>query len=172
VTAYPTSAILLYRQLAEQALEDICGVAFVPRLRKDEASIIGYGILEVPRRWITKVLDISTATNTGPQSLPSLTGLRINQGSTLFLPTWWNWWSMPITVTYESGYKETPMRISRAALELARRWLIESPWDERMTGFRSREGGSMQILTASNSDPFDIPEVVAVAGAYGTPMMA
>ncbi len=171
-TAYPTSQLLFYRTLAEMALEDVCGVAFVPRYSRHEASVVNYGVLEVPRRRITSVRSIWTATNSGPQALPTLSGLRILSGSSIFLPTFWNWYSRPVYVGYEHGYQETPPRVSRAALELARRWMVESPWDERATSFRTRDGGDMSIMTASHSDPFDIPEVVAVADVYGLPLVA
>jgi hypothetical protein len=170
-TNYPTEAILYYRTLAEAALEDICGVAFVPRFSQTKARIVGAGMLEVSRRYLTNVVNVYTTTNDGLQVLPTLSGLRIENGGTIWMPAYWNFWAMPIVVAYEHGYNETPFRVSRAALELAKRWLIESPWDERMTMFRSREGGEVDILTAQQ-DPFDIPEVVAIANIYGTPMIA
>jgi hypothetical protein len=168
---YSTESILYYRTLAEMALEDICGVAFVPRFSRDKAYIASAGMLQVNRRKVTSVLDIYTAINNGYQALPNLSGLRIESGGMIFMPAIWNFWAMPIEVSYEHGYKFVPPRVSRAAIELARRWLVESPWDERMTKFRSREGGEVDILTAL-SDPFDIPEVVAVVDLYGTPLVA
>lgn len=167
--AYPTEAILYYRTLAEMALEDICGVSFVPRYNHDIARITAWGLLTVSRRKVTSVRNVWTATDTGPQALPTLIGLRIMNGGVIFMPMLFNWWVMPITVSYENGYPQAPPRVGRAALELARRWLVESPWDERMVGYRDRQGGELQILTASHGDPFDIPEVVAVADQYGTP---
>lgn len=169
---YPDETLLYYRTLAEMALEDACGVAFVPRYSYEEAFIAMYGVLSTSRRRINNVRMIWTSTDIGPQPLPTLKGLRIMTGTHIFMPTLWNWWSRPIFVGYEHGYPFPPPRVSRAAIELARRWVVESPWDERMTGFRTRDGGQLDILTASKSDPFDIPEVAAVSDFYGTPMVA
>jgi hypothetical protein len=153
------------------AIEDICGVSFVPRYSRDWARMTSWGMLEMPRRRISNVIQITTTTNQGQQPLTTLVGLRIQPGGLIYVPAYWNWFSTPIGVAYEHGYPYPPPRVSRAALELARRWLIESPWDERMTAFRSREGGEVDILTAAN-DPFDLPEVVAVSELYGLPLVA
>ena len=170
-STYTTQMVLDYRTLAEMAIEDILGVAFVPRFRHDIARIVAWGELEMPRRRIRKVRAIYQQSDTGPVALSSLAGLRIEAGGIVFLPAMFNWWSTPITVAYESGYPWCNYRVRRATLELARRWLVESPWDERTTGFRTRDGGQMTILTANHTDPFDIPEVVAIADAYGLPMV-
>jgi hypothetical protein len=167
---YSTQQVLDYRTLAEMAIEDICGVSFVPRYRYDIARIVSWGMLELPRRRIRSVLNIYTqADSPSPVAIPSLAGLRIENGGLIFMPAMFNWWSTPIYVSYVSGYDFVPPRVARASLELCRRWLVESPWDERTTGFRTRDGGQMTILTANHTDAFDIPEVVAVADAYGTP---
>lgn len=170
VQAYPTDALLYYRTLAEMALERVCGVAFVPRYSRDEARSATIGTLSLPRRRITQVLQITLASDEGPQPIPSLAGLRVQQGGQVWLPALWNFWSFPIFVAYLHGYDYCDPRVSRASLELARRWVIESPWDERMTAYRQRDGGQMEILTATGS-AFDIPEVEAVAEIYGTPMI-
>jgi hypothetical protein len=169
-TTYPTQSIMDYRVLAEKAIEDICGVAFVPRYSRNIARITTWGVLRVPHRQVRNVRNIWTGTDLGPQALTTLRGLRILNGGVIFMPALWNWWSQPIEIAYEHGYDTIHPRVRRAALELARRWLVESPWDERTTGFRTRDGGEMTILTANHTDPFDIPEVVAVVDAYGTVM--
>ena len=180
-TTFPTQNILDFRTMAERALEDICGVAFTRRYSHHTATIASWGLLKVPRRLAKVVRNIYTQTDQGPVALPTLSGLRIMPSGLIFIPTFWNWWSEPITVAYEHGYDYVNPRVSRAALELARRWIVESPWDERTTAFRTRDGGEMQLLTAGTSrpgsatsgggisNPFDIPEVVSVAEAYGMP---
>jgi hypothetical protein len=174
--AYTTDAILEARTLAEAALEDICGVSFVPRYSREEVSIEGYGLLRGSRRRIRNVVQLTTfmSTSTGgsQQPLPTLSGLQIVNGTDVYMPMLLNWFSRPIMMAYEHGYPFTPPRVGNAVLLLARRWCIESPWDERTTGFRTRDGGEMSILTASHSDPFDLPEVVAIADAYGFPLVA
>lgn len=168
---YPTEAIVYYRTLAEQALEDICGVAFVPRYTREIARVGRSGRLSLTRRKIRHVVQITTSSDAGPVPLTNLNGLRIPAGDSIWLPMALNWISMPVEVAYYHGFDEPIHRVSRAAIELARRWLVESPWDERMTGYRQRDGGELSILTASKSDPFDIPEVVAISRLYGTPMV-
>lgn len=169
-TNYPAQHILAARTLAEMALEDVCGVAFAPRYRRDHARIVSFGLLNLPRRRVTSVRAIFTTTDSGLMQLPSLTGLRIQSGGNIFMPSFYNWWSTPIVVTYENGYESPPPRVGQAAALLARRWLVESPWDERMIAFRSREGGEVDILTAQG-EAFDIPEVVAVSELYGFPLI-
>lgn len=175
-SAYTNDQILEVRTLAETAIEDICGVSFVPRYRHEEVGIEGYGLLRGSRRKIRNVIQItswmSSSTGGSQQPLPTLSGMQIINGTEVYLPMIWNWYSRPIMMSYEEGYSFTPPRVSNAALLLARRWAIESPWDERTTGFRTRDGGEMSILTASHSDPFDLPEVVAIADAYGFPLVA
>lgn len=175
-TAYTSDALLECRTLAESALEDICGVAFTPRYLREEMSIESYGLLRGSRRRIRNVQEITTwmsdSSGGHQQPIPSLSGMQIINGADVYFPSFWNWYSRPIMMAYEHGYDFPPPRVGNAALLLARRWLIESPWDERTTGFRTREGGEMSILTASHSDPFDLPEVVAVADAYGFPLVA
>lgn len=168
---YSDDAIMYFRTLAESALEDACGVNFVPRYRRDRASIATFGLLSVPRNNVTDVIQITTNYNGEDQPIPTLEGLQLVSTNQIFMPVLWNWWSLPIKIAYISGYPYPPLRAAQAALLLARRWLIESPWDERMIGFRSREGGELQILTANHSNAFDIPEVVAVADQYGVPLI-
>lgn len=171
-TAYPTSAILDYRTLAEVALEDICGVSFVPRYTREEMAIAGYGIITGSRRKIRVVRQITSFQSNQQVPMPSLSGLQIIMGQRIYMPTLWNWYTSPIYCAYEHGYAEPPPRVRNAALLLARRWLVESPWDERATGFRTRDGGEMTIMTGSHSNAFDIPEVLAIADAYGMPAVA
>jgi len=174
-TVYTNDQLLEMRTLAEDAIEDICGVAFVPRYRHEEVSIESYGLLHGSRRNIQNVIQLSTfmtSSSGGSQvPLPNLNGLQIVAGYEVYMPTLWNWFSRPIMMAYEHGYRFPPPRVANAALLLARRWCIESPWDERTTGFRTRDGGEMSILTASHMDAFDLPEVVAVADAYGFPLV-
>lgn len=161
---YTTESLLFYRTLAEQAIESICGVAFVPRFSIDEALVSRGGLLTLPRRRIRAVRSLSS------QGLvQNITSAQILGGS-ISVPGSWTSFSRPL-VAYEHGYDESPYRVSRAALELAKRWIVESPWDERMTAYRDRSGGELDILTASHTNPFDIPEVVAVSEQYGMPMV-
>jgi hypothetical protein len=173
---YTSDTIMAFRTNAEMALEDICGVAFVPRYSREEMSINAPGMLVGSRRRIRSVQQITThmSDNMGgfQQPLTTLSGMQIVNGTSIYMPSFWNWFSRPIYAAYEHGYDFPPPRVTMAALLLARRWIIESPWDERTTGFRTREGGEMNILTATHTDPFDIPEVVAVADTYGFPVIA
>jgi hypothetical protein len=173
---YSTQSIINFRTLAEFALESICGVAFVPSYRREEMSIEGYGLIRGSRRRITKVLQITTfmSTPSGGNQVPltTLSGLQIVNGADIYFTMLWNWFSRPIMCAYEHGYPFVPPRVSNAALLLARRWLVESPWDERTTGFRTRDGGEMSILTANHSDPFDLPEIVATVDSYAVPLVA
>jgi hypothetical protein len=165
-TAYPIGQLLAYRTMAELALEDLCGVAFVPRYRRDTARIRHHRVhaIALERTQVRRVLSVEFEgiTLTDPTIAAYDDGLLERHGL---------WRHGAYQVRYEHGFDETPGRVARACLELARRWLVESPWDERVTDYSSGEGDRFRLLTAG-PDPFDIPEVNAVAKLYAQPLVA
>jgi hypothetical protein len=164
-TAYPTGQLLAYRTLAEVALEDVCGIAFVPRYRRDLVRIHRHARSIMLTR--TEIRDIRSVTHNGTL----LADTTIEGYPDGLLERHGLWRHGTYQVAYEHGLDETPGRVSRACLELARRWIVESPWDERVTDYSSGEGDRFRLLTAG-PDPFDIPEVNAIAKLYTQPLVA
>jgi hypothetical protein len=164
-TAYPTELLRAYRTMAELALEDVCGIAFVPRYRVDVIRI-GRRVrsIALTRTEIRKIrsLELDGTVISDPTVAAYDDGLLERFGL---------WRYGKYTVRYEHGLDEAPPRVSRACIELARRWLVEAPWDERVTDYSSGEGDRFRLLTAG-PDPFDIPEVNAIAKLYAQPLVA
>lgn len=162
-SAYPDAAIDAARQLAEQALEDACGVAFVTRSATTTVSGDGRSSLMLkPRASAITAVTVDS----GVYSAGDLAGLVVSPTGEVYNPLGWTSGHGNVVVTYNHGYTAPPLRVKRAAILLARRWLVESPLDERTTRVQVAEGGTIDFLTAS-VDAFDIPEVNAVVREYG-----
>lgn len=181
-TTYPDANIRAARTLAEQALEDACGVSFVPRYRREITSgnYQDTIMLQRPRptllRSITVTGVVLTAADlaqvvmlpTGALYRPALWGGMSYYGGAAI----WGSQNVPgggtgnVVVVYEHGYPTPPMRVARAALLLARRWLVDSPVDERTTQVTT-EGGTISFMAAGGVGSFDLPEVVACVQQYG-----
>jgi len=179
---YPNASIFAARILAEQALEDACGVAFVPRYQAAEMIDGNYQstiLLRKPRPTLLRSVTVGGVMlspsdlaqvilkPTGELYRPSLwPGTSYYGGSTI-----WGSQSTPggsgnILVSYEHGYPAPPARVSRACLLLAKRWLVDSPVDERTTQVTT-EGGTISFMAAGATGLFDLPEVLAVVEQYG-----
>lgn len=165
---YPDESIDAARQLAEQSIEDACGVAFVQR--SETETLTGSGKRHLLLRWsrctaVSAVTVNGTAYSSG--QLATLVPLRDGR---IYSPAWWPCGPNEgnVTVTYTHGYPDAalPLRVKRDAILLTRRWLVESPVDERTTQV-STEGGTISFLAAGANAPFDIPELVALVELYG-----
>lgn len=120
-TSYPVQRIVEARAAAEQAIEEECGIAFVPRYAR--ATVNGdntYGVrLPWPAvravRWATvdgATRDVSTVSGGG--------------SGYLFDSAWWPYGHNNIQVGYEHGFDEPPEGIKRAALQYARQILVDA----------------------------------------------
>ena len=70
-------------------------------------------------------------------------------------------------VGYEHGYDRPPERIRRAALLLAKAWLVAGPVDDRAATFSSADGGTYGLVVEGRgSSPFGIPAVDAAVQEY------
>jgi len=162
-TTYPASKIVAARTLAEQALEDACGVAFVPRYATETVSGWGGTQLLLSRSRVTKIRSVTidgvALTST------ELADLRVTPGF-VYRQARWTTGYANVTVGYEHGHTIPPARVSRAALLLAKRWLVDGPVDDRMTSM-STEDGTFTLLTPGlRGAVFDLPEVEAVRQQY------
>jgi hypothetical protein len=161
---YPTSQLVQMRTLVEQALEDACGVAFVPRYAR-ETRLNGQGGGIITTKW-AHVTAIRSATIDGTLlTAGELADINpTNVG--LYKPSGWALGYGNVEVAYEHGDPHARERVSRAVIRLAKRWLVEGPVDDRATSF-SNDDGTYSLVTPGRRDElFDLPEVNAVRKQY------
>lgn len=165
-TRYPTQAIIDARTLAETALEEACGVAFVPRYRREPLSGTGGTELILSQPRITAIRSMSlagTALTAGELAavVPSGPGV-------IYTLNGWTRGFGNYSIAYEHGYVSPPPRVTNAALLLARRYLVDSPVSDRATSMTTDDGTTQFLVTAGvRQAVFDIPEANAVVAQYG-----
>jgi hypothetical protein len=71
-----------------------------------------------------------------------------------------------VIVGYEHGFDFPPARISRAAILLAKRWLVEGPIDDRATSLITEDGTFALTTPGLRGALFDLPEVNAAIEEY------
>jgi hypothetical protein len=161
---YTTQMITDARTLAETALEDACGVAFVPRYRRESFSGIGMTqtMLGMPRVTASRSLQLD-----GSDVTDLSTVVPIGSG-TIYYPAGFTRGFGNYTVAYEHGWQSPPPRVTNAALLLARRYLVDSPVSDRATSLTTDDGTTQFLVTAGvRQAVFDIPEANAVVAQYG-----
>lgn len=164
-TNYPDTAIFAMRTLVEQALEDACGVAFVPRYKLETFN--GDGTTVLSPTW-TRVTAIRSATITSTALTVGQLATVVPYGlSAIYYPSGWTAGFGNVTVGYEHGHPYPPERVKRAALRLAKRWLVEGPVDDRATSFSNDDGTYSLVTPGQRGVLFDLPEVNAVVQQYG-----
>jgi hypothetical protein len=78
-----------------------------------------------------------------------------------------------VTVGYEHGLDQPPQRLRRAALLLAKVWLLSGPVDDRTSTFTSTEGGTYSLVTPGRGGSmFGVPEVDAAVMDHRIPVVA
>ncbi len=141
---YPTQAIVDARTMVETALEDACGVAFVPRYRRE--SVSGWGGREVlltsPR--VTALRSV----NLDGSAVSNLADIVPSGPGVLYNPAGWTRGFHNYEVAYEHGYANGPEAVeaSQVALTWAKVHLVKGPIDDRATGF-STEDGTFSLST-------------------------
>lgn len=167
---YSDDRIVAMRTTVEQALEDAIGEAFVPRYTKEPAVGVGQNRLNLDWRPVRAVRSVTAS---GVAYSPSqITALTFDNGylygSSLW-PTYGN-----VTVGYEYGHDTPPDRLRRAALTLAKVWLVSGPVDDRATSFTSAESGGTyaMVVPGRGGSWVGVPEVDAVIGQYKPPLVA
>lgn len=161
---YPADRIIEARTLAETALEDLCGVAFVPRYTRETFSGNGSTTLLLRPR----ATAIRSVTSDGTvYTTTEITGLVPQQTGAIYNPNRWTLGYGNLSVGYVHGYASPPPRVSQACLLLAKNWLVDGPLDDRMTSM-STEDGTFSLLTPGLRGSFTgIPEVDACVQTYG-----
>ena len=166
-TNYPTARVVEMRTTVEQALEDACSVAFVPRYAYE--TINGPGGYSLPLKW-PKVRTVRSASYTASGTTTALTA------GELALLTWADWgglagygWTAGYgnwRVGYEHGHDRPPERIKRAALILAKRWITPGAADDRAINVTNESGTYALFQAGVRGHTFDVPEVQAAVDAY------
>lgn len=167
-TLYSEAAIVAMRTRVEQALEDVCGVAFVPRYYRE--TITGDGTQTIATRW-PKIRAIRSGvgaygTYSTTLSAGDLAGIVLERSGFIYGYPWtfgYQW-----TLGYEHGHDRPPERVRRAALLLARSWMVAGPIDDRAATFNAgADGGTYGLVVPGrNGSWFGLPEVDAVANEY------
>lgn len=163
-TKYPAAALEQARTLAETAIEDECGVAFVPRHSLVTAYVNGTGP-SLP----AEVTAIRSVTVGGTAwSADELAGVNVGAGWVYGPRTGWP--SGQYVIGVEHGRLFCPPWVSRASMLLARHVLIESPIDDRYTSV-STDVGTFSLVTPGPDVVTAIPEVNSVIDAYRLPVV-
>jgi hypothetical protein len=159
-TKYPTQAIIDARTLVETALEDACGVAFVPRYRREVVSGTGGTELVLSSPRVTALrsttLDGATVTDT---VVPSAPGVIYTAGG-------WTRGFGNYSIAYEHGWPFPPPRVSQAALLWAKSVLVKGPIDDRTTSFSTEDGTFSLATPGIRGSVTGIPEVDATIAQY------
>jgi hypothetical protein len=169
-TTYPDSRIVEMRTTVEQTIEEAVGFAFVPRYSRDILSGDTTGWLRVrhqPVRAVRSVTDTGVAFTAGDLAAVSF------DGSFLYGASWTSGYGNLI-VGYEYGLDRPPERVKRAAMLLAKSWLVATPVDDRTATFTSVEGGGTYALVVPgrNGSIVGLPEIDAVIQQYRIPSLA
>lgn len=168
VTDYSTADIAAIRITVEQAIEQACGCAFVPRYSLERYSGDGSQSLQLKHPLPSSVRSATIAGSA--LTSPQLADLTLSASGELWSSmVWWAWGRSNIQVGYEHGYGDPPAEIRRAALQLAKEWLVgrSSPLDERATTFSATDGGTYGLVVAGRGgSEFGLPDVDAAVARY------
>lgn len=161
LTLYPDEAIELARDIVEDALERACGVAFV--LRDATMTTDGNGtcdLLVLPRPREVTACTVCETTLT-PTELGDLVLYRDGR---IYRECGWPAGRGNVEIAFNHGYEVIPPLVKRAALELAKRFLIDTPVDPRASSVTG-EDGTTQILKPDGT--FGHPLADMVVNTYG-----
>jgi len=123
------------RTLAETAIEDYCGVAFVPRYHHQ--TLNAPGTTDLLTRW-PRVRSIRTATL--DDTALTVGDLVPGENGTIYYSSGWTAGFGNVVIGYEHGYDFPPPRISEACAVLAKHYLVRGPVDDRMTSMITEDG--------------------------------
>ena len=162
---FSTQQIIDARTLVETALEDACGVAFVPRYRREAANGDGWRhmVLSMPR--VTAVRSVS---RDGVALTPDELSAVVPSGTgTIYTANGWARGFGNYDIAYEHGWAQPPPRVSQAALRWARHILAgTSQIDERYTSV-SNDAGTFSLATPGlRGSITGLPEVDATISEY------
>lgn len=163
-STYTTARIVEARTMVETALEDACGVAFVPRYKRQFVSGNGRSTVILPPR-TTAIRSVTLDGAVVSQGYVDT--MRLLPTGEVYYPSWWSQGYANYEIAFEHGYDYPPPRVTHAALKLAKRYLVDSPVSDRATTLTTEDGTTQFLVTAGvRQAVFDIPEANAVVDQY------
>lgn len=161
---YPLDQKLQARQVATEAFERECGVAFTPRYARKTLTVEG-GLhlpLPTPRVLSVQAVSVDGTALTGTD----LTDIAPDEPFGLYRPVGWARGTRNTVVKWTHGHKTPPSDVSRAVGIIAASILADGPFDDR--GFAvSDDGFGARLLTAGvGGAAFSIPEVQSTLARY------
>lgn len=161
--AYPIASLIEARTMVETALEEACGVAFVPRYAREFVSGSG-GSMLLLRPKVRAIRSIAVNGVALSQSL--LDTIRVLPTGEAYYPTGWNAGIANLEVAYEHGHNYPPPRVTQAALTWAKNFLVKGPIDDRTTSLTSEDGTYVLATPGMRGSWTGIPEVDATIAQY------
>ena len=163
-TEYTADELKVARTLAESALEDACGRAFVPRYSREVLTGGGYR-LTLARTSIRSIRSVTV--NGTALTATQIAGLRFDGRHVHYSGGWFSD-DGGVVIDYEHGMDFPPPRLARAALILAKNWLIKGPIDDRAVSIPAGDAGGVISLATPGvrGAVFGIPEVDLVVQRY------
>lgn len=162
ITTYPDADIFAGRTLAESALEDACGVAFVPRYARFKLDGSGGVDLLLPT---ARPLQVVSATIDG--AAITIADIELYRDGRLYYSPRWTEGRRNVVVKLIHGYAVPPPRVGRGALRLARHYLVDSAISDRALSVVTDEGVQHLMTAGARDAVFDVPEANAVVNEYG-----
>lgn len=159
---YPSSAIVAARELVEDHIEHLCGVAFVPRATRvviDGSNDVVLVALTRPREIVSASVD-DVALTSG-----QLANIVIYPEGRLVYPSWIAG-ELNVRLHVVHGHDAPPDPIKRAALILLRNRLVASNIDDRAVAFTDELGTRQLAVAGRRGQPTGIPDVDAAIAQY------
>ncbi len=160
---YPAATIIAGRELVEDHIERLCGVAFVPRATRividgstDEDALVS---LTRPRSILSASVDDVALT------ARQLANIAIYPEGRLVYPSWIAG-ELNVKLHIVHGHDAPPEPIKRAALILLRNRLVASNIDDRAVAFTDELGTRQLAVAGRRGQPTGIPDVDAAIAQF------
>lgn len=150
------------RLMAEQAFEDACGVAFVPRYARE--TFDGTGGYDLMLRPVLRTVRAGSSDGTA-LTAAELADLEYERTGRLRAANRWGSGAR-LVLEYEHGYDFPPAEVSRAVKRLAKHYLTDWSADDRALRLDTEAGSYVMAVPGRGGSVFGIPEVDAVAQRY------
>ena len=159
---YPASTIVAGRELVEDHIEHLCGVAFVPRATRVVIDGTNDDVLVA----ITRPREIASASvDDVALTAGQLANISIYPEGRLAYPAWITG-ELNIRMHVLHGHDVPPEPIKRAALVLLRNRLVASSIDDRAVAFTDELGTRQLAVAGRRGQPTGIPDVDAAIAQY------
>lgn len=169
--AWPDDKLLAARVLVEQAIEDACGRAFVPRFGRALLDGQGGPELVLPHPDVRRVR--SVAVDGTALTADELAEVVVTPEGSLYRSARWPAGRVNVLVEYEHGMRAAPGRVPLAALKVLRQIAVDSPVSDRAVSLTNEDGTYSSFVVAGvRGAVFSVPEANAVVRQYREPGIA